>query len=116
MFVDIVAFTPRAERLTPLETSRLLNHFFTRMADHVFELEGTLDKLIGAGLPAGAGAPLPQADHADRAIAAARAMRASLAEMNREWPGHPLQMRVALNSGLALTGDIRSPPPPRAPV
>jgi adenylate cyclase len=109
MFVDLVGFTTRAERLTPLDTSRLLNQFFTRMAEHVFALEGTLDKFVGDGLLAVWGAPLPQADHADRAIAAARAMRASLAEMNREWPEHPLQMRVALNSGVALTGDIGSP-------
>ena len=109
MFVDIVGFTSRAERLSPLEASQLLNQFFTRMADHVFELEGTLDKFIGDGLLAVWGAPLPQADHADRAIAAARAMRASLAEMNREWSDSPIQMRVALNSGVTLTGDIGSP-------
>ena len=109
MFVDLVGFTPRAERLTPLETSRLLNQFFTRMADHVFALEGTLDKFVGDGLLAVWGAPLPQADHAERAVQAARAMRPSLAEMNREWPAEPLQMRIALNSGVALTGDIGSP-------
>jgi adenylate cyclase len=109
MFVDIVGFTARAECLAPRDTSRLLNQFFTRMAEHVFELDGTLDKFIGDGLLAVWGAPLAQADHADRAIAAARAMRASLADMNREWPDRPIQMRVALNSGVALTGDIGSP-------
>jgi adenylate cyclase len=109
MFVDLVGFTPRAERLTPVEASRLLNHFFTRMAEHVFAREGTLDKFIGDGLLAVWGAPLEQADHADRAIDAARAMRASLAEMNREWSDDPLQMRIALHSGVALTGDIGSP-------
>jgi len=109
MFVDLVGFTPRAERLTPIEASRLLNQFFTRMADHVFASEGTLDKFVGDGLLAVWGAPLPQADHAGRAVEAARAMRASLAEMNRDWPGDPLQMRIALNSGVALTGDIGSP-------
>lgn len=109
MFVDIVGFTPRAERMPPLEASKLLNHFFTRMAEHIFEFEGTLDKFIGDGLLAVWGAPLPQEDHADRAIDTARAMRASLHEMNRAWPNEPLQMRIAINSGVALTGDIGSP-------
>jgi adenylate cyclase len=109
MFVDIVGFTPRAEHLPPLEAAKLLNHFFTRMAEHIFELEGTLDKFIGDGLLAVFGAPLAQADHADRAIAAARAMRDALKEMNRAWPDNPLQMRIAINSGNALTGDIGSP-------
>jgi adenylate cyclase len=109
MFVDIVGFTLRAERMPPLEASKLLNHFFTRMAEHIFEFEGTLDKFIGDGLLAVWGAPLPQEDHADRAIDTARAMRASLHEMNRAWPNEPLQMRIAINSGVALTGDIGSP-------
>jgi adenylate cyclase len=109
MFADIVGFTPRAERLSPLDASKLLNHFFTRMAEHIFEFDGTLDKFIGDGFLAVWGAPLPQADHADRAIAAARAMREALKEMNRDWPENPLRMRIALNSGVALTGDIGSP-------
>ena len=109
MFADIVGFTTRAERTSPLEASKLLNAFFTRMAEHIFEFDGTLDKFIGDGLLAVWGAPLPQSDHADRALGAALAMRASLAEMNRAWPQHPLQMRIALNSGVALTGDIGSP-------
>jgi adenylate cyclase len=109
MFVDIVDFTPRAEQLSPLETARLLNQFFTRMAEHVFEHDGTLDKFIGDGLLAVWGAPLPQDDHADRAIEAACAMRATLIDMNRDLAGAPIQMRIALNSGVALTGDIGSP-------
>ncbi len=109
MFADIVGFTPRAERLSPLEASKMLNHFFAQMADIVFESEGTLDKFIGDGLLAVWGAPLPQADHADRAVGAALAMRDALKEMNRAWPSNPLQVRIALNSGVALTGDIGSP-------
>jgi adenylate cyclase len=109
MFADIVGFTPRAERLSPLEAAKMLNHFFTQMADIIFESDGTLDKFIGDGLLAVWGAPLAQADHADRAVGAALAMREALQEMNRAWPSNPLQVRIALNSGVALTGDIGSP-------
>jgi adenylate cyclase len=109
MFVDIVSFTTRAERMPPLEASRMLNHFLSQMAEQIFEFDGTLDKFIGDGLLAVWGAPLVQADHADRAVGAALAMREALKEMNLAWPQRPLQMRIALNSGVALTGDIGSP-------
>jgi adenylate cyclase len=109
MFTDIVSFTTRTEQMTPLEVAKMLNYFFTQMAEHIFEFDGTLDKFIGDAILAVFGAPLEQADHADRAIEAALAMRAALAEMNKDWPGDPLRMRIALNSGVALTGDIGSP-------
>jgi adenylate cyclase len=109
MFTDIVAFTTRSENMTPLEVAKLLNYFFTQMAEHIFEFDGTLDKFIGDAILAIFGAPLEQDDHADRAIEAALAMRGALADINKDWPGTPLQMRIALNSGIALTGDIGSP-------
>jgi adenylate cyclase len=109
MFTDIVGFTTRSEHMTPLEVSKMLNYFFTQMAEHIFEFDGTLDKFIGDAILAVFGAPLAQDDHADRAIEAALAMRGALAEMNKDWPGDPLRMRIALNSGVALTGDIGSP-------
>jgi adenylate cyclase len=109
MFTDIVGFTTRSEHMTPLEVAKMLNYFFTQMAEHIFEFDGTLDKFIGDAILAVFGAPLAQDDHADRAIEAALAMRHALGEMNKDWPGDPLRMRIALNSGVALTGDIGSP-------
>ena len=79
------------------------------MAEQIFEFDGTLDKFIGDAILAVFGAPLPQEDHADRAIEAALAMRHALAEMNKDLAGEPLRMRIAINSGVALTGDIGSP-------
>jgi len=109
MFTDLVGFTTRSENMAPIAVSRLLNHFFAQMADQLFDFDGTLDKFIGDGILAVFGAPLPQPDHADRAIEAALGMRAALAGINRELAGDPLQMRIALHSGVALTGDIGSP-------
>jgi len=109
MFIDLVGFTSRSEQMTPLEVAKMLNYFFSQMAEQIFEFDGTLDKFIGDAILAIFGAPLAQKDHADRPIQAALAMRESLAEMNKDWPGNPLRMRIALNSGVALTGDIGSP-------
>ena len=109
MFCDIVAFTALCEGMKPYQVAELLNQYFTRMAECLFEHEGTLDKFIGDAILAVFGAPFSQEDHADRAVQAALTMRRSLAEMNTLQPERTFRMRIALNSGRALTGDIGSP-------
>jgi len=109
MFCDIVAFTALCEGMKPYQVAELLNQYFTRMAECLFEHEGTLDKFIGDAILAVFGAPFSQEDHADRAVQAALSMRRSLAEMNTLQPERTFRMRIALNSGRAMTGDIGSP-------
>jgi adenylate cyclase len=109
MFADIVGFTTMAEKMAPQQVATILNACLGRLTDVIFQYEGTLDKFIGDGLLAVFGAPLDQPDHAIRAVGAARAIRRAVKEMNDEQTGPPLQMRIALNSGIALAGDIGSP-------
>ena len=109
MFCDLVSFTTLSEGMEPYQVAQVLNQFFTKMADVIFEYEGTLDKFIGNAILAVFGAPFEQADHADRAVEAAVAMQRTLEEMNREPGVRQMQMRIAVNSGTAMTGDIGSP-------
>ncbi|HEX2443242.1 MAG TPA: adenylate/guanylate cyclase domain-containing protein [Vicinamibacterales bacterium] len=109
MFCDLVAFTEFSERRAPFEVATVLNGFFSRMAEVIFHHEGTLDKFIGDALLAVFGAPFEQPDHPTRAAAAARDMRRALASMNAQPNATPLQVRIGLNTGQALTGDIGSP-------
>jgi adenylate cyclase len=109
MFCDLVAFGSLCEGMAAHQIALVLNRFFTRMADIIFEFEGTLDKFIGDAILSVFGAPFEQPDHADRAVEAALAMRRALLEMNREPSARQLEMRIAINSGRALTGDIGSP-------
>jgi adenylate cyclase len=109
LFVDIVGFTTMSESMEPGAVARVLNRFFARMADVIFEAEGTLDKFIGDAILAVFGAPLEQPDHAMRAVRVAREMRSALEQLNREQPDRPLEVRTAINSGLATAGDIGSP-------
>jgi adenylate cyclase len=97
------------ENIPPAHAAALLNTFLTRMTDVVFEHEGTLDKFLGDALLAVFGAPFEQAEHPRRAVEAALAMRKALAALNAAQDGPKLEMRIAINSGIALTGDIGSP-------
>lgn len=93
----------------PVEVTRILNRYLTRMSDVIFEYEGTLDKFIGDAILTVFGAPLDQPDHALRGVRAARAMREALKTLNQEHPEHPLEIRVGVNSGPVTAGDVGSP-------
>ena len=109
MFCDLVGFTTLCEQIPPAQAAALLNAFLTRMTDVVFEHEGTLDKFLGDALLAVFGAPFDQPQHPLTAVEAALAMRQALADMNAKQDGPKLGMRIAINTGVALTGDIGSP-------
>ena len=109
MFCDIAGFTALTQHMTPEAVGELLNEFFERMTDVIFEHDGTLDKFVGDAILAVFGAPLDMPDHASRAVAAAIGMRRELARFNAEHPDRPIRMRIAINSGPGLTGDIGSP-------
>jgi adenylate cyclase len=109
LFADLVGFTAISEKLTPTAIAELLNNLFEEMLQEVFARGGTLDKYIGDCIMAFFGAPEPQADHADRATAAAKAMLRRMEHLNANgfWE-EPLQLRIAINSGKAVVGDVGS--------
>ncbi len=109
VFADLVGFTAISERLKPTAVAELLNNLFEEMLQEVFTYGGTLDKYIGDCIMAFFGAPEPQLDHADRATAAAKGMLARLQRLNASgfWQ-EPLQLRIAINSGKAVVGDVGS--------
>ncbi|NOZ78810.1 MAG: GAF domain-containing protein [Acidobacteria bacterium] len=111
LFADIVGFTPRCERLAPTEVAGLLNEYFSLAVDAVFAFGGTLDKFIGDAVMAFFGAPLPQPDHAERAVRAAIALRQALVAWNRRRALEGLdqvEVRLALNTGPVIVGEIGS--------
>ncbi|BAZ05427.1 adenylate/guanylate cyclase domain-containing protein [Calothrix sp. NIES-3974] len=109
LFADIVGFTAISERLTPTQIAEMLNKLFEEMLQEIFAYGGTLDKYIGDCIMAFFGAPEPQSDHPERAVAAAQGMLNRLAQLNADhfWQ-EPLQLRIAINSGKAVVGDVGS--------
>lgn len=111
LFADIVGFTARCESLPPEEVAAFLNQFFSLAADIIFKHGGTLDKFIGDAVMAFFGAPLPQEDHAERAVRSAVELISALEEWNaeREAAGDDrVDVRIAVNSGPVVVGDIGS--------
>ena len=109
LFTDVVGFTSLSESLPPSEVAKLLNTYFTIMADVIFRHEGTLDKFIGDAIMAVFGAPFPHDDHAERAIRAALEMDEELREFNAgRTDAVKLDIRTGINSGRCVVGNIGS--------
>jgi adenylate cyclase len=109
LFADIVGFTTMSEKMSPAAVSLLLNDYLSRMTDIIFKYEGTLDKYIGDAIMAVFGAPLEMEDHAVRAIRAGLEMQERLEEFNTERKEGPtIRIRIGINSGKAVAGEIGS--------
>lgn len=111
MFTDIRGFTQLSENLDPQDTTALMNLYLNRMTRIIHDHHGTIDKYIGDAIMAFWGAPLDDAGHAGRAVAAALAMRAALPEVNRAFAGQgwpPIRVGIGLNTGTMAVGNMGS--------
>ncbi|WP_202975786.1 adenylate/guanylate cyclase domain-containing protein [Bradyrhizobium algeriense] len=109
LFADIVGFTAYADGRDPTEVIGTLRQFHERMEREVFQHGGTLDKYLGDGLMATFGTPFAGDSDALNALRCARAMIASIAELNRERKDRnepPIQVSVGLHYGQVVLGDI----------
>ena len=109
LFADIIGFTHLSEKMPPREINMILNRFFSRMTDIIFEFDGTLDKYIGDALMAVFGAPMEKEGDAERAIQAALKMRRELAiMMDTTAPENRFDVRIGINTGRVVAGNIGS--------
>jgi len=110
-FSDVAGFTSVAESLSPEDLTELLNRYLTEMTEVIFRHGGTVDKYIGDAIVAFWNAPLDQPDHAVRACHAALDCQKRLVELRdrmRQQSGHELHMRIGLNSGPMVVGNMGS--------
>jgi adenylate cyclase len=108
LFADIAGFTGLSERLGD-RIIPLLSAYLDTMSREVSTHGGTIDKFIGDAVMAFWGAPEMNADHAVDACRAALAGQAALqASALSDDSGRPLQVRIGINSGDMLVGNIGS--------
>lgn len=112
MFADIRGFTTMSENMEPGRVVEILNEYFTRVTDVIFDNGGTLDKYIGDAVMAVFGAPIPKGNDAAAAVNSAMQIQRLLIELNRdaaarEWP--ELRVGIGINTGNAIAGNIGSP-------
>ncbi len=110
-FSDVAGFTSISEGLSPEALVGLLNAYLSEMTDIILDLGGTLDKYEGDAIIAFWNAPVDQPDHALRACRAALRCQKRLAERREDFRnryGHDVRMRVGVNSGPAVVGNMGS--------
>ncbi len=112
MFADIRGFTPMSENMGPERVVEILNEYFTRVTDVIFDNGGTLDKYIGDAVMAVYGAPITKGDDAVNCVESAIQIQRLLIELNRDaatrqWP--ELRVGIGINTGIVTAGNIGSP-------
>jgi adenylate cyclase len=107
MFCDIRSFTTIAEAREPSETIELLNDYYTLMMDAIGGEGGIVNQMVGDGLMAIFGAPVPREDHRLRAVLAGRQMVEMIRLFNEEQVAQAkprIEIGIGIASGPVIAG------------
>jgi class 3 adenylate cyclase/HAMP domain-containing protein len=110
-FSDVRGFTEAAERMEPEELIDELNEYLSEMTDIVFKHGGTLDKYVGDAVMVFFGDPVPQDDHAQRAVQMALEMRERMKRLQDIWLrryNEVFKIGIGISTGWVTVGNIGS--------
>ena len=111
LFADLKGSMELLAARDPEEAQQLLDPVLERMIEAVHRYEGTVNQVMGDGIMALFGAPIPHEDHAVRACYAALRMQETVTRygdaMQRSH-GVPVHIRVGLHSGAVVVRAIDS--------
>jgi adenylate cyclase len=108
MFIDLAGFTGMSERLGD-RIIPLLSRYFDGVSAQIQNHNGTIDKFIGDAVMAFWGAPSQNPDHAVDCCRAALACQRAVGEAGLiDDHGQPVKIRIGINSGDMLVGNIGS--------
>ena len=113
LYSDIYDFTTLSEKMQPTEIVTMLNEYFNDLTSFVLGNDGLLDKYTGDGIMAVFGSPLPDKMHAKKACVAMMEYKKFCNgfrdKIDRTFTEQiHLNTRLAINSGIAVTGNIGS--------
>jgi class 3 adenylate cyclase/tetratricopeptide (TPR) repeat protein len=102
LFADLVGFTTRSDGRDPEDVRALLDGYHSRAKYELERHGGTVEKFIGDAVVGFFGAPVSHEDDPERAVRAAIALRAAIAELNEQEPERNLHVRIGITTGEAL--------------
>lgn len=111
LFCDVKGSTLLAGQLDPEEWAEIMNLVFERLIAPVYKYEGTVARLMGDAILAFFGAPIAHEDDPQRAVLAGLEIVANLHQLRPEIQkqyGIDINIRVGINTGLVVVGDIGS--------
>ena len=113
LFADVVRSMDIAAAVGPERLREIMAELVNRAAAVVQRYGGTVDKFTGDGIMAVFGAPVALEDHAFRACLAALGIQEEAQQLAvdvHDRDGVDLRLRVGLNSGEVIAGEIGSGP------
>jgi class 3 adenylate cyclase len=111
LFADLRGFTTLTESTDPKEVVKIINGYFSEMAEAIGQNHGLVLQFIGDEIEAVFGAPSPLEDHPTHAVRAAMAMRERLVSVNQKLriKGYAsLRHGIGIHTGNVVAANIGS--------
>ncbi len=105
VFIDLVGFTEKTNRIDPEEMRELLQRYQDTVAGEVSRYGGYVAKFLGDGMLVFFGWPTAYEDHAHRGVKAALDVIARVRQI-QEPGGRLLSSRIGVASGPVVVGDL----------
>lgn len=107
MFSDIRSFTSIAASQSPADTIELLNTYYTLMFEAITGQGGVVNQMVGDGLMAIFGAPLPLENHREQSVRAALEMMEMIELFNLDQAAQgkaQIRIGIGIASGQVIAG------------
>src|SRR5262245_2631187 len=104
LFLDIEGFTGIAECMAPSQVMAMLSAFFSAVLEPISRFGGVVNQISGDSMLVTCNVPVRQPHHADNAVRSAIEIQKAISE--RRFGDHFLKLRIGINTGLVVAGNI----------